>query len=68
LPPAGKSAGNSVGSDVVIEGIALQGKHDKVMPVGGGEDRDQESDVLDTVDLGVETGDDGGLERVIIVG
>jgi hypothetical protein len=53
---------------VVIEGIALQGKHDKVMPVGGGEDRDQESDVLDTVDLGVETGNDGGLERVIIVG
>jgi hypothetical protein len=36
--------------------------------VGGGEDRDQESDVSDTVNLGVETGDDGGHECVIIVG
>lgn len=59
----------SVSEDMVIEGVVLQGKQDKVTPagVGGGwveEDRNQQSNVLDINRLSVEVGYDSCLVRL----
>jgi hypothetical protein len=71
---AGKSRISGVRDDMVVEGVPLQHQHDEVTPTdvvageGVKDDGDDGSDVLDTNNLGIDVGDEGGLIRVIGVG
>jgi hypothetical protein len=66
-----KDGGSGVGGDVVVGSVALQHQQDEVAPTGvvcGGDVKDdgnQGPDLLDASNLGMETGDGGGQERVV---
>jgi hypothetical protein len=82
-PRGGLDRDRGVDEDVVVEGVAAEGEEDQVPPTGVGgrvrleDDRDEESDVLDTPGLVVELRherisrimpDDRGVGRTVVRG